>query len=116
MEMPITYILETRNNLEKFHKDRANAESRVHVQGWASLLRSSWMHGKDCEITPVDLLPYPEQIKTGSGRINPRTLRVLLRLIKENRLPNHVIDAATDNEEVRTIVDREKLWRVTEEN
>lgn len=112
MSTPIPEILSALSNLEKFQRAKANSDARVHAFGWTSLIKSQWFGGESAQISPLDLLPYPDELSTGSGQVNRRTLRVLLDLIKRNLLPPHVIDAATDNEEVRLAVEDGGLWQV----
>lgn len=105
-------IFTTLDNYERFHRHDANMSALVHARGWSSLMSSSFISGEGTRIPPIDLLPYPGDIKTGEGEISGRTARILVKLIKEKLLPHHVVDAATDLEEVRKVVERDHLWQV----
>jgi hypothetical protein len=106
MDAPIPLILDTLENLERFEKIRANSAAQVHAYGWAGLHSSQWFRSENSEpVNPIKLLPYPELLDDKDQKLSARTKRILVELIKAEKLPPHVADAATDLEEVLVLVE-----------
>jgi hypothetical protein len=63
----------------------ANALSLTDASGWSNILMAFASSGT--KISPIDMLPFPEEIRHTKRMISARTAKVLLQLKREELLP-----------------------------
>jgi hypothetical protein len=84
---------------EKFHRRDANTAAQVHAYGWSGLFNG--FGGKDSKLNPLDLMPFPGEIRSDRDQLRPRTRRIAIQLINENKIPPRVAQLMVTLPEIR---------------
>ena len=85
-------VFECIEALERYRREQANVEGRVHAIGWTGLF-NGFKKETDPNMDFVDLLPFPDDIKDNSRKISPATESIIKDIIKNNRLPPAILSA-----------------------
>lgn len=67
----------------------ANSHSLTDASGWANLLLS--FSGEGAKINPMDMLPFPDEVRMHTRMISPRTAKILINLKKEGVFPERTL-------------------------
>ena len=79
-------------SLEKFARERANINARVHAIGWAGLL-NAFKSSSDSPIEFIDLLPFGEDLREANKQISDRTKKIIQQALESKTLSMPVASA-----------------------
>lgn len=83
-------VFECITELEKYRREQANLEARIHAIGWAGLFNG--FKGKDeSPLDFTDLLPFPDELKQDSRVVSDRTKAIIQKIIKNKELPPQIL-------------------------
>jgi hypothetical protein len=78
--------------LERDRREQANINAYTHAVGWSGLFNG--FGGKDSEKTsPVDLLPFKDEVGKPEQKISDRTRQIILEAIKERSISPPIVSA-----------------------
>ena len=67
----------------------ANSYSLTDASGWSNILMAFASSGT--KVNPLDMLPFPEELRNQTNLISSRTGRILLQLKRENAIPERTL-------------------------
>lgn len=67
----------------------ANSHSLTDASGWGNILLA--FSGEGAKINPMDLLPFPDELRLNTRLLSPRTAKILLSLKKEGVIPERTL-------------------------
>lgn len=74
---------------EKHRKMMANSHSLTDASGWTNILMAFSSAGS--KLDPMDMLPFPDEIRANARMISSRTGKILLQLKRENVIPERTL-------------------------
>lgn len=84
--------MECLQELERDRREQANINSYTHAVGWSGLFNG--FGGKDSEKTsPVDLLPFKDEVGKPEQKISDRTRSIILESLKEKAVSPQIASA-----------------------